>query len=291
MNHPRRILSIGVLAALLCFPGKSLAQDTLRFAWITDLHFGKRDHEGEILAPDVWLRHSLLRISSSGTNFIFLGGDIIESSNDTAQYALFDSAMKTAVPWYPMPGNHDIGTDPSSIRMDKINAWIGRGYGRGDHNREFYGLAFGGLAAFFVLNTQAPVSNDPAVFARADQQLAEMDSFFTVHGSARQKFVCSHVPIFVQTQEEADAYFNIPTAYRKRILALMHKHGVKTYLAGHRHENGVARSGGITVFSNTALSFQLGTDKRRGYNAFTVTPDTVMRQFVPLDAAEGSEGN
>ena len=72
---------------------------------------------------------------------------------------------------------------------------------------------------------------------------------------------------------------------------LMNKHGVKTYLAGHRHENGIARSGGITVFSNTALSFQLGTDRRRGYNAYMVTPDTVIRLFVPLDTAEGSHSN
>jgi predicted alpha-1,2-mannosidase len=258
------------------------AQDTLCFAWITDLHFGKDDANGETLTPAVWLAQALRHISSSGSRFVLLGGDIIEESNNTAQYALFDAAMKTSLPWYPMPGNHDIGTEPSAIRMDNINAWIGRGYGRGDHNREFYGILVDSLAAFFVLNTQASLSSDPAVRARADEQLAEMDSFFTAHASARQKFVCSHVPLFIQSRNEADAYFNIPTAYRNRIMRLMDKHGVKIYLAGHRHEDGVARSGGITVYSQTALSFQLGTANRRGYYVFTVTPDSVLRTFYPL---------
>jgi len=282
MKSLRIILSIAFVVAPLLSPRSSLAQDTLRFAFITDLHFGKPGNAGEILTPDIWLREALHGISASDPRFILLGGDIIETSNDALQYDLFDSAMKTTLPWYPMPGNHDIGTDSAEIRMEKINAWIGRGYGRGPDNREFYGIAVDSLAAIFVLNSQAPVSNDPAVIAHAEQQLVEMDSFFAAHASARQKFVCSHVPVFIETGDEADSYFNMPIAYRARILALMDKHGVKTYLAGHRHESGMGRSGGITVLSQTALSFQLGDGNQRGYYVFTVTADTVLRAFLPL---------
>lgn len=280
MTCRRYILFLALAATLL--PGRAPAQDTLRFAWITDLHFGKSDNAGEPLTPDLWLRQALAGISSSGSRFILLGGDIIEKPNNATQYTLFDSAMTTTLPWYPMPGNHDVGTDPTEIRMDKISAWIGRGYGRGPHNREFYGIAVDSLAALFVLNSQAPISNDPDARARADQQLAEMDSFFTAHAWARQKLVCSHIPLFIKTRNEADSYFNVPTVYRNRILALMDKHGVKYYLAGHRHESGVSESGGITVFSQTSLSFQLGTEHRRGYYVFTVTRDTVQRGFFPL---------
>ena len=282
MKSLRIILSIAFVVAPLLSPRSSLAQDTLRFAFITDLHFGKPGNAGEILTPDIWLREALHGISASDSRFILLGGDIIDSCNNALEYALFDSAMKTTLPWYPMPGNHDIGTDSTTIRMENINAWIGRGYGRGPQNSEFYGITVDSLAAFFVLNSQASVSNDPAVLVRADQQLAEMDSFFSSHASARQKFVCSHIPLFVESSNEADSYFNISIAYRKRIVALMDKHGVKTYLAGHRHESGIGRSGGITVFSQTALSFQLGDGNQRGYYVFTVTADSVLRAFLPL---------
>jgi 3',5'-cyclic AMP phosphodiesterase CpdA len=282
----KKVALLGLFILVLSGWENVMAQETLRFAWITDLHFGKSDNNGERLTPDLWLRQSLDGIASSGARFIFVGGDIIESSNNAVQYSSFEDAMQTGLRWYPMPGNHDIGTDSSAIRMDNIDAWIGRGYGRGSHNREFYGIAEDSLAAFFVLNSQAPISSDPATRARADQQLAEMDSFFTAHAPARQKFVCSHVPLFIQSRNEADAYFNIPTAYRNRIMKLMDKHGVKIYLAGHRHEDGVARSGGITVYAQTALSFQLGTANRRGYYVFTVTPDSVQRTFYPLVPGE-----
>ncbi|RPH32723.1 hypothetical protein EHM92_08545, partial [bacterium] len=290
MKDRLKIIVLTFVLLSLLHSGSSQAQDTLKFAFISDLHFGKPNYEGETLTPDIWLRQSLFGISSSGADLIFLGGDLIESSNNAAQYALFDSAMKTTLPWYPMPGNHDIGTEPSSIRMDKINAWIARGYGRGASDREFYGFAVDTLAAFFVLNTQAPVSDDPTVLARADLQLAEMDTFFTVHASAKQKFVCSHVPLFIVSRTEADdAYFNVATVYRNRILALMDKHGIKYYLAGHRHVNGVTTNGGITVYFNTALSFQLGTGNQRGYYVYTVTHDGVTRDFFP-PVPDGSYG-
>src|SRR5512135_2954458 len=107
-----REYAIVVAAVLLSLsgPGRVMAQDTLRFAWITDMHFGKPNYEGDTLTPDIWLRQALDGISSSSSCFIFVGGDIIESCDNAAQYALFDKAMETPLSWYPMPGNHDIGT-------------------------------------------------------------------------------------------------------------------------------------------------------------------------------------
>jgi serine/threonine-protein phosphatase CPPED1 len=290
MKLLRHILLISLLAGMFGFPAQSHAQDTLRFAWITDLHFGRTRNGGEILTPDIWLRQALHGIAGSGARFIFIGGDIVETPNSADQFASFGAAMKTTLPWYPMPGNHDIGTDSSAIRMEAIDGWIARGYGRGEHNREFYGFSLDSLAAFFVLNTQASVSSDPAVRARADLQLAEMDSFFTSHASVRQKFVCSHIPLFVQDRNEPYAYFNIRNAYRNRILALLDKHHVRTYLAGHLHGSVTAKSDGIAVFIQTALSFQLGTGQRRGYYVFTVTPDTLVRDFFPLLPEAGEPG-
>ncbi len=288
MNTPRHAFLLLVILLLLLATGNVFAQDTLRFAWITDLHFGRTVNEGEALTPDIWLRQALQGIASSGSRFILLGGDIVEDCNNPSQYARFDSAMKTTLPWYPMPGNHDIGTAPSTIRMANIDAWIGRGYGRGVHNREFYGLAVDTLAAIFVLNAQAPVSSDPAVRARADQQLAEMDSFFTAHASARQKFICSHGPLFVLDRNEPDAYFSIPNAYRKKILGIMDRHHVKNYLAGHFHMSAEIEGEGIKEFIQTALSFQRVAGSRRGYYVFTVTPGSVRRDFFPLGPAVAS---
>ncbi len=256
--------------------------DTLRFAFVTDLHFGKTDYNGESLFPALWLQKAIAGIERKRAEFIFLGGDLIESSNSSAQYAMFDSAMVTAIPWYPMPGNHDI-SEGSSATPDKITTWIQRGYGRGTNNREYYGFVKKNIGAFFVLNTQAYTSTGPSVLARADSQLVEMDNFFATNAAVPNKFVCSHVPLFIDSQlEDSTGYFSIGPTYRKRILALMSKHNAQFYLAGHRHVDAVKTDGNITVYANTALSFQLGTGNQRGYYIYTVTSGSVKRDFYPL---------
>jgi alkaline phosphatase D len=260
-----------------------ISSDTLRFAFVSDLHFGKTDYNGEPLFPAKWLKKALLGIERKKAEFIFLGGDLIESNNSSSQYEMFDSAMHTALPWYPMAGNHDVGAGPQGATMEELLAWIQRGYGRGSGNREYYGFVRRSIGAFFVLNTQAYGSTVPTLLARADSQLVEMDSFFTANAAVPNKFVCSHVPLFIDGQnEDSTGYFSIGPTYRKRIIALMGKHNARYYLAGHRHVNAAKTDGNITVYANTALSFQLGSGNQRGYYIYTVTSGSVRRDFYPL---------
>ena len=272
------------VGAVLLLGGESLysQSDTLRFAFVSDLHFGQSTYLGEQLTPDIWLRKALAGIERKKADFIFLGGDLITSSNSIEQYAMFDSVMVTATPWYPMAGNHDI-SEGASATLDKIATWIQRSYGRGPNNREYYGFVKKGVGAFFVLNTQAPYSTDPAVKARADSQLVEMDAFFTANAAVPNKFVCSHVPLFITSQlEDSSGYFALGPWYRSRVIALMNKHNAHSYLAGHRHEHDQKTDGAITVYTNTALSFQLGTGNQRGYYIYTVTAGSLKRDFYPL---------
>jgi hypothetical protein len=187
------------------------------------------------------------------------------------------------LPWYPMAGNHDVGAGPHGATLENLLAWIQHGYGRGTGNREYYGFVQRSIGAFFVLNTQAYSSTVPAVLARADSQLAEMDSFFTTHATVPKKFVCSHVPLFIDGQnEDSTGYFSIGPTYRRRIIALMKKHHVQYYLAGHRHVSAAKTDDNITVYANTALSFQLGSGNQRGYYIYTVTSGSVSSDFYPL---------
>ena len=283
MSNRIRSMGIVLILALLSSWQLSYGQnDTLRFAFITDMHFGQTTQSGEQLFPDVWLRKALTGVERHKAEFIFLGGDLITTSNSAEQYAMFDSVMVTGLPWYPMVGNHDI-SEGSSATLDKIATWISRGYGRGANNREYYGFVKKNIGAFFVLNTQAYASTVPSVLARADSQLVEMDSFFTANAAVPNKFVCSHVPLFIDAQnEDSTGYFAIGPTYRKRIIALMNKHNARYYLAGHRHVNAVKTDGNITVYANTALSFQLGSGNQRGYYIYTVTASSVRRDFYPL---------
>jgi predicted MPP superfamily phosphohydrolase len=258
--------------------------DTLKFAFFSDIHFGKTDYNGEALYPADWIKKALNGISRRQADLILVGGDLIESSGNTGQFDMFDQAMITAIPWYPMPGNHDIGTTPASVTMTSINKWLAHNYGRGPAKREYYGFTYKNLAAFYVLNTQAYIADDPLAKARSMNQLAEMDSFFTANKDFPIKIVTAHVPVFEARQNEDSLYFNIGPSYRSKVLDLMNRHNVKYYVAGHQHVNGQAMDKGILVYFNTALSFQLGSGNTRGYYVYTVTKDTVLRSFYPLSS-------
>ena len=121
---------------------------------------------------------------------------------------------------------------------------------------------------------------------RAVEQLAEMDSYFSRKGNKRHRVVCGHAPLFLNSADEPDEYFNVPGEYRKKILAVMKKHGVDTYLCGHTHRDLVATDPcGVTVYAQTALSFQLAKGARPGYYLFTVGPEEIAREMeLPAEA-------
>jgi len=83
-----RIRSIGfvlILALSWCGERAYGQSDTLRFAFITDMHFGQTTQSGELLTPGIWLRKALAGIERKKAEFIFLGGDLITSSNFAEQ--------------------------------------------------------------------------------------------------------------------------------------------------------------------------------------------------------------
>ncbi len=252
--------------------------DSFRFGWISDVHFGKTEFQGEVLIPERWLETALDCLFRQKIDFLFMGGDVIEKSNTVEQYAEFEKHMRTNIFWYPMPGNHDIGAVPSQTG---IRLWLSRGYGKGDPKRDYYGIRYRN-AAFFILNTLVFSSTDSLVLSRADAQLAEMRNFFRHQKDAGIRVVCGHVPLFIKTVNEPDAYFNIPGFYRDQIVRIMEEYQVSVFLSGHRHVHDESLDSGIRVYANTALSFQLGTGNRRGYYIYTVFKDSLRRNFYPL---------
>jgi serine/threonine-protein phosphatase CPPED1 len=280
----RRRLGTLLLGLLVWLAAATAAAEPFSFAWITDTHVVTTDPLGKDYDRTLLLSEALKAIESEKADFIIHGGDTVEKPADPQQLAVFAATMRPSVPWYPIPGNHDIGNSPNEAN---IGRWIATGFGRGDSKLEYYGFTHKG-AAFFVLNTFADESTATGMMKRAEDQLAAADSFFAAHADAKIKVLCGHAPIFLKAPDEKDEYFNIKQPYRAKLLALMDKHGVKYYLSGHRHlDSNVTAPNGLTVMAQTALSFQLGTDKRKGWYLFRVdNGGKLTREFMPL--VEGS---
>lgn len=262
-------------------PQSADAPTSFTFAWVTDTHIVSLDTGTTNGDRTAALRNTIAEINAERPDFVFHGGDMTEATGDPSQVKAFSSLMKgLTMPWYPVPGNHDVdnNSDPAKVR-----AFIAHGFGRGPANREFYGFSHKG-AAFFVINAFAGNTTAPEQARRADQQLAEMETFFSAHPSAPAKIVCGHAPPFVARADEPDEYFNMKQPYRRRLLAAMQRSGAHYYLSGHRHLDAVTSDSatGITVFTQTSLAFQIGKGGRSGHYIFTLEGPVLTRRFHPL---------
>lgn len=278
------ILSVVVSSTAMGMAGKvsSSSKRTFSFGWVSDTHIMTTVSTESCGDRADRLKQVIKEMDNNPKiDFIVHSGDMIENTANAKQYKAFNELMRPVKSWYPIAGNHDVDNRPG---MDNINLYQSLGYGRGEKKQDYYGFVHKS-AAFFVINSQSYASKDPIVQKRAEDQLVEMDAFFTKYKNVPNKFVCAHAPIFIKSSNEADDYFNIKSAYRKKIIDVMKKHQVKYYLCGHRHGNHEAADpdgSGITVLTQTALSWGIGKGQTTGYCIFTVSPKGLKKEYVEV---------
>jgi DNA repair exonuclease SbcCD nuclease subunit len=253
---------------------------TIRFAWISDPHISTLDTSTTPGAQTARFTRALDELGRRGDiAFLILGGDLTEKTGDPAEQDAFQKCMaRNTIPAHFVPGNHDIGND--SLR-GKLDQWLARGFGGGEPPREYYGFTRGDVA-FFILNTFACDSKDTDVLRRADDQLLAMDRFFAANRGVAHKFVCGHAPLFTKSAGEPKEYFNITPAYRAPVMDAMRRNGVSEYLSAHRHGDYEVTDGGVTVRTQAATSFFVGKPAPLGYYVFTLSPDSVKREFIAV---------
>lgn len=293
MKHLLRLSAFCALLLILSFGCSTSGPDVLSnsspapaaesftFAFISDTHIVTTDVAAKDGDRTARLRGALDIVHGrDDVDFIMLGGDLVENPGAAIEFDAFDATLKTTLPVYPIAGNHDIGTKPNPAHLA---LWKSRGYGRGDSPREYYGFLHKNTA-FFVIDTFACGSTDPAFAAIADGQLREMDDFFALHAAWPHKIVCGHAPLFIQSAGEANEYFNIPIDYRSRVIDVMKRHGVSVYLSGHRHGDHTTHDpiSGITVLTQGSLAFAIGKGQKLGFSLITVGPDGVSKEFIPV---------
>lgn len=280
----RRIaMTIGLLFPFLGSAGAraAAADDTFRFAFLTDSHVATTDTVC-MIAADAKTRFSRAVAEVNAREdvaFVVFGGDATEYPKADEQSEFVELAKFTK-PWYPVPGNHDIG---NTFTLRLVNQWLDLGLGRGEAKREFYGFTHGN-AAFFAINAFPADTKDAAAGLRATEMLRECDEFFAANKDAAHKIILAHPPLFIKHAGETDGYFNVPTHLRTRILEVLKRHGVKYWLSGHRHltDQATDTETGITVFSQPSTAFAIGEGEKMGYAVFTVGKDGLKREIVTI---------
>ena len=130
-------------------------------------------------------------------------------------------------------GNHDVGEKPSEADVAVFNSSFSADY--------FY-FWYGGVK-FISMNSQLYKCDD-----NAKELALEQDKWFDAQlkgvrvgvpesSPDRRCCVFSHIPPFIDHQDEADGYFSFSSKCRKSLLSRLAKNGCTHWFSGHYHRN------------------------------------------------------
>ncbi|MBV4358450.1 metallophosphoesterase [Pinibacter aurantiacus] len=209
--------------------------------------------------------------------FVIVTGDLVHKTLDAAQideYKRIAARLDSDIPLYNVPGNHDVGNEPTPKDVDGYNAAFGPDY---------YTFHCGNMLGI-VLNSNYLHSPEKAMDkAKAQEEwlIRTLDS--ASNKSYKNKVVFMHHPLFIERAEEGDGYFNIPTVTRKKYLDLLKANGVKYIFAGHLHRNFFGKSDSLEITTTGPVGKPLGQDSS-GLRIVQVNGGVITSKYYVLDS-------
>lgn len=203
-----------LVAGLLCLASVAAAQSgRFVFAVVADPQIGWKQEEvdrkqfARVVAAINGLK------GESRPDFVLLAGDLVNDPKSSSQWQAMDAIRATlSFPVYSVAGNHDPQPEDRAGRFSFVHKEC---------------LFLGMDSNLWSAKEQGPAQ---AQFQWLEERLRDRDRY-------RLVFVLQHHPLFLHDPEEKDEYFNIPAAWRARLLKLFEAARVTAHLAGHLHRN------------------------------------------------------
>lgn len=234
------------------------AGDTIAIAHVCDpqIGFGPDGLVADLKAFELEIEH----INAAGVDAVAIAGDMVNRM-DSASTALFLEAMrKIDAPVILTPGNHDIAEPVTTEGLALYRSVFGPDRSTLDVKK----LRI--IAYNSQLMRQGPVDEMQAQEKWLDEELARAAA------DGLQPVIVCHVPPFVASVDEDDAYFNMPLEMRAMLLKRFADAGVRLWLCGHTHKTHRNDANGIAILNgeNTSCNF----DKRpKGFRLLRIAPD------------------
>jgi 3',5'-cyclic AMP phosphodiesterase CpdA len=211
------------------------------------------------------------QINKLDHDFVVICGDLVNNPNDSS-FSDFKEIMKGfKMPCYTAPGNHDVGNIPDDNSLSYYRKTIGKDY------YKFKNKGY----SFIVTNTQLWKANVENESEKHDNWFKKTPQDKSV--SDNPVFVIGHYPLYIETLEEKEAYYNIPINKRKEILNLFKQNNVKAYLTGHTHETVINNYENIQLISGSTISKNFDKSPL-GFRVWKVRLDTITHHFESLQS-------
>ena len=245
------------------------------FIQLTDPQFGMTTGDKGFAQETANLEFAVATANRLRPAFVIVTGDLVNKTGDGAQIAEYQRILGTldpAIRAYSIPGNHDVGNEPTPESLaaytkrfgpDRFSFTVG----------SFVGIAINSCLIHTPKNVKAEVEQQDQWF-RAELAKARRDG-------ARHIVVFQHHPLFVTHAAEPGGYENIPPEPRARMLALFAEVGVRHVFAGHYHQNALAREGDLQVVTTGPIGMPLRGAKS-GMRITVVTDAGIEHRYYDL---------
>lgn len=225
--------------------------DPFFFIQLTDPQFGMFTGNAGFEQETANLEFAVATANRLKPAFVVVTGDLVNKTGDEAQIAEYLRVVKKldpAIPVYSVPGNHDVGNEPTPELLAAYRQRFGP-----DHYT-FRHPGFVGIVVNSVLVHAPQKAAEEAV--RQEQWLrAELASARS--GNPRHIVVFQHHPLFLKDAAEPDSYDVIPIARRSLFLQMYRNGGVRYVFGGHYHQNGLARDGDLEMVTTGPIGMPL----------------------------------
>lgn len=270
----RAVLAIVGIGLLLASGMQARAGDPFFFIQLSDPQFGMFAQNADSRQETANFEFAIATANRLQPAFVIVTGDLVNRSGDkdqTAEYLRIAAKLDRSIPLYNVPGNHDLGNDPTPATIAAYTALFGP---------EHYSFRIGSMKGI-VLNScliQSPKGESNLGKEQDDWLKDELEK-------ARQEresvILFQHHPWFVENIDEPDGYHNLPVAQRRRYFDLFQQYGVTHVFAGHYHANKTAKYGDVEMVTTGAVGKPLRKDVS-GMRIVIVRDTAVEHRFYHL---------
>jgi 3',5'-cyclic AMP phosphodiesterase CpdA len=258
------LVRMRAIALCLAVAGLGWSAEPFSFLQMSDPQFGMYSENKGFEHETANFEFAIAAANRLHPKFLVVTGDLINQPGNAAQVAEYQriaAKLDPAIRLYNVPGNHDVGGEPTPASLAAYRERFGPDY---------YSFRYGDFAGF-VLDSSL-IASPAKVREEADKQEAWLEGELSKarREGAGQLVVFQHHPWFLSDMGEADQYFNIPKPARERFVALFRKYGVSHVFAGHYHRNAQGRTGTLEMITTGPVGKPLG-EARSGIRVVTVS--------------------
>jgi serine/threonine-protein phosphatase CPPED1 len=245
------------------------------FIQMSDPQFGMYTADKDFVQETANFEFAIATANRLKPAFVIITGDLVNKAGDAAmiaEYKRISAKLDPKIKLFSVPGNHDVGNEPTKESLAAYRENIGPDY---------YSFHAGDIAGI-VLNSNLEKGTE-----KVPEEAAKMEAWFRAElerlklSGVKHIILFQHISLFLKTPDEKDEYSNVPKEIRERYLHLLHEYGVQQVFAGHYHRNEYGKDGDLEMITSGPVGKPLGGAKS-GIRVVTVKDGSVTHKYYEL---------